>query len=495
MNNKLKLLFSMILVVGTIMMLSGCGARKVNLNDCIDYSFEGWDGYGEVVSSVDDTLLRTAMGTESLFSDYLDICSKIEGNWDVTEDLCNGDEITYKWNIDKEDIKAIKKKYKIKLEYKDFTVTVKDLKDVSEFDVRDGLDVSFSGVAPNGTAHVVCNFQDLTATIDNPSGLSNGDEITITLEPKYLDGNLKEICKINKIPFIEETEIRYTVEGLSSYVTSPEEIPSDVMEIMKAIAEEKINKLYEQSECDTYNRGSWFINYYKHHDFKNVSFDNVYIKAAEPREYNSQPNRVYLVYKITYEDHGSQDAYLSVYFSGITDSNSGLTEKDIEEAASRVDGQNNYIENPDTQCKYMGYSKDELNSYLENNGVIVSDDASNNYQESLTIPSNISARNLGKEEYAEKMGVESEFVGDGVACIFEWDTCEGTTGYECKITVQDPTGDPATERTTECKTEYLIESTWACPTTYFLSIRAYKENDGGTKEYSEWSQPFEYVLE
>lgn len=366
MKNKFKVLFCTVLIIGCVGIFAGCGSEKVDLNQCVNYSFVGWDGYGEVTTDFDSSALENALGKDISLITYTDITKRIDGEWDTTNDLSNGDEINFKWNISKEDEKLIKKEYKIKLEYEDFTVTVEDLKDTSEFDVREGLEVKFTGVSPNGCASVKCNYEGLIATVDKASGLSNGDEIIITLEPEYLDGNLEDICKENDIPLIEETTLTYTVEGLNSYVVSAEDIPSEIMDIIDNTAVEMINELYQESECDTYDRGSFFVQYYKHYNFTNIELDKVYVKAAE----NNQPNKVYLIYKATYEDHGIQETYFSVDFTSITDSINGLTEEDIKDtAAYSVAGQYDYVENPETECKFAGMGEEKLQQYLDGKGV------------------------------------------------------------------------------------------------------------------------------
>ena len=77
----------------------------------------------------------------------------------------------------------------VKVKYTDITYTVSGLASVNTFDAFDGVDVEFSGISPDGRATVnslptAAEAQGLYYTLDENSGLSNGDTVTLTVNSK-----------------------------------------------------------------------------------------------------------------------------------------------------------------------------------------------------------------------------------------------------------------------------------------------------------------------
>ena len=186
--------------------------------------------------------------------------------------------------------------------------------------------------------------------------------VTVTLAPEYLDKTMEEICAKNAIPIITKTEYEYTVEGLPAYVSTVEEIPEKAMEIMKTNAEKLIwSEHKDENECATFKRGSWWITYYTHCDFTKLEFERAYVTPSD--SYNR--GRVYLIYKATYEDHGIQETYFSVYFSNVKNSVEGLKEDDFEVYSTNMQGRYYELKNDDTQCEMLGMTYDDLLKFLE----------------------------------------------------------------------------------------------------------------------------------
>jgi hypothetical protein len=158
---------------------------------------------------------------------------------DKSDSLSNGDKVNYQWKITKDAVKNIKKKYNLTLKYKDFSDTVDGLKDLSEFDITDILEIKYSWYEPEAMMDVSSKIEDIQVSVDKEDDLSNGDEVTFTFTPIYHD-SLEEACKENNIPTINE-EYKYKLEDVPVCVKSISEIPENVRTMIKE-AEESLGK-------------------------------------------------------------------------------------------------------------------------------------------------------------------------------------------------------------------------------------------------------------
>ncbi len=310
--------------IGTMLMFTGCGAEKIDLNEFVTVETQGYDGYGTGKAEFDSGKLEEALMANGVdVSGTLNVIMAVSGAADKLDKLSNGDEIEYKWNIDKTAVKTFKKKYKILLCYKDFSTKVEGLKDPAEFNLGDYLDISVNGVAPKGSLYVKTSLNGFIVEADKKDGLSNGDEVTITVKPQMLDANVEELCAQNQIPVFDGT-YKYTVEGLHNYVTSVSEIPSDVFEIMK----KKSAEAFEESKKDTCDCDGLFGNVYRHRNYD--SYKLVAVGIAEPADsFAYYGNSVIMVYELDYSVHGDVKTYAYTEFHSIVDSNEGLSEDDF----------------------------------------------------------------------------------------------------------------------------------------------------------------------
>ena len=225
-------------------------AETIDLDKYVSLSASGTDGYGEATAQIDwatieetysdkvsyTSAAKKAMGFLSEFATPMDALEEsISVDVDPNSGLSNGDEVSYKWDIQED----IDKYLNVKLKYSDGTFKVSDLEKVGTFDAFADLDVIFDGVAPNGTARFTYNGAELDASdfqVDKTTGLSNGDVVTVTIDESKI-GNLAQ--DIGKIP--AETKKEYTVEGLEGYVTKLADIDEATMESIKKQAEDAFN--------------------------------------------------------------------------------------------------------------------------------------------------------------------------------------------------------------------------------------------------------------
>ena len=283
--------------------MTSCGRKTINLNDYITIETEGYDTVGKAhyyfdsEQLIEDNLEVFGLDEESGFA-LLDVIDKVESNLDgeldKTENISNGDRITFKW--DESGKETLEEKYKISLKYGDKTLDVEGLEEAKTFNPFDHISVSFSGIAPNGEATVSINdtmpVTGLNIEADKRSGLSAGDTIKVTVG----DGAeaAKDYCFARGyIPI--ETEKEYTVEGLSSYVQKLDEIPTDAFDKMNQHAQDtfKAHVAENWSEAE---------------GLKNIELIGNYLFTPKDASvYAETNNTLYFVYKITAKDLRKDD--------------------------------------------------------------------------------------------------------------------------------------------------------------------------------------------
>jgi len=216
--------------------------RTINLNKYLTIEASGYDGYGKVTARINWSEINDKYGSKVKFTsrakkevgDFLDMVTPmdiIQESVHVVvkndEDISNGDVITYTWSVDSN----LSQYVKCKLKYKEDTYEVSGLEEIEEFDPFEDLEVTFSGMAPNGSVNLNYVGDELSAYdfhSDSVNGLSNGDTITVSIEDGRAEYCIKEY---GKMP--EKMEAKYEVQGLDSYVMSFSEIDGATLEEMQ----------------------------------------------------------------------------------------------------------------------------------------------------------------------------------------------------------------------------------------------------------------------
>ncbi|WP_167958138.1 lectin-like protein [Anaerosporobacter faecicola] len=222
----------------------------IDLNKYIIITCEGYDGYGKADISIDWDAIEEKYGDKVKFTkkakteygefvrlvrpleilhDYVDI------DLENTSNLSNGDRIAYTWDIDANDIS---KYIGCKVKFSNGKYKVSGLTAIGEFDPFEGVEITFRGVAPDGQAEILYNGEIMSAYdfyCDNTTGLSNGDTITV-----YIDSYDMEYYAetYGKVPTV--TEKKYTVSGLSGYVSSISDLNEDIKKNLQSQSEDII---------------------------------------------------------------------------------------------------------------------------------------------------------------------------------------------------------------------------------------------------------------
>lgn len=197
----------------------------------LSVTFEGVDGYG------------TAYINPSSKADY------VQELWFQGSDdgrLSNGDSYTVHIDFDDWDAERFAESYGKVPSSLEKTYTVEGLDQGTQFDPFEFITVTLEGFAPNGVFYASVDSQDsrmdnVYLDIDKDSGLSNGDEVTVTLM-SYWDDDTESLLDDWAADGYTPTAVTktYEIEGLPEYITSLSQIPEDAMTSMMAQAEDTI---------------------------------------------------------------------------------------------------------------------------------------------------------------------------------------------------------------------------------------------------------------
>ena len=325
----------------------------------------------------DDTYGLSSL-TASLYDGYetdlfAETCAT--GSADKTKNLSNGDVVTYTWDDNSDEAEEA---FGVKVKYTDITYTVSGLASVNTFDAFDGVDVEFSGISPDGRATVnslptAAEAQGLYYTLDENSGLSNGDTVTLTVHSNRDDFS-DCIDKYGAMP--QATEKTFTVEGLNEYVTSADTLSDSVLVSLQNQAED----VFKSYAAQRFSNGQ---------TFKGMTYLGNYILTPKNKDSWGDKNRIALAYQVTvHHDYTSElnttyDAddsfFWYITFNNVSkdaDGNiaSGLNDYDTPTTFVKIDsGVQKYSFSSSTKTwEYYGYaSLDSLynaavNQYVEN---------------------------------------------------------------------------------------------------------------------------------
>ena len=325
----------------------------------------------------DDTFGLSSL-TASLYDGYeadlfAETCAT--GSADKTKNLSNGDVVTYTWDDNSDEAEEA---FGVKVKYTDITYTVSGLASVNTFDAFDGVDVEFSGISPDGRATInslptAAEAQGLYYTLDENSGLSNGDTVTLTVHSNRDDFS-DCIDKYGAMP--QATEKTFTVEGLNEYVTSADTLSDSVLVSLQNQAED----VFKSYAAQRFSNGQ---------TFKGMTYLGNYILTPKDKDSWGDKDRIVLAYQVTvHHDYTSElnttyDAddsfFWYITFNNVSkdaDGNiaSGLNDYDTPTTFVKIDsGVQKYSFSSSTETwEYYGYaSLDSLynaavNQYVEN---------------------------------------------------------------------------------------------------------------------------------
>lgn len=346
---KKKLLLGLVMVsIFGVLGLTGCTAKKVDLNKYIEVEVSGYNGMGTATVTFDeDAYYKDYKGkiemkkSDEDFPKYEEATQLLYDecvDWSTSQrnDLSNGDVIEIEWTNDDE---SAAEYFGIKFKCSTIEYKVSGLEEVETFDPFEAITITFTGNAPDAVVQIDVNrdnpaIQDLHFGVDKERGLSNGDVITISAN---ITGDVDEY--VTKYGAINPTKKEITVSGLSGAVMSTGEIPDDVMNEFKSRAEASFNAHKEES-WDNSREKLVSFEYIGNYFFgpQEGMFSCPAYRSMLSHNGGSASNRLDLVYKVEVEDDGVLNTYYYNYSLGgiiadengnITVENEGVLEKEV----------------------------------------------------------------------------------------------------------------------------------------------------------------------
>lgn len=336
MNKTGKIFISAAFTAFMCTALSGCSDTQIDLNNYIVTEFSGYDTYGKVTVGLDtmtiieDNLQAFGLEEDALEEEKLAVFAQlknaINGNFDKSKELSNGEIINFEWTSVKTE--KLEEKYPVSFKYSDIEYTVEGLAEIELVDPFESIEVIFEGKSPNGTAKVTSDTSQFSFKLDKNTGLSNGDIVTVTASYGGLpEGNY--ISSYGKK--LSVTEMSYTVEGLASYPQAIAEISSDMQDKMIRQAEDSI-----KAHCSGWKEGN---------SLAALESAGCYYLSLKPGFNKSPANRIYYVFKVTANmtglleeayangddsiHTGTDEYYTFVYFDEIVNLPDGTTSVDL----------------------------------------------------------------------------------------------------------------------------------------------------------------------
>ena len=220
--------------------------------------------------------------------------------------LANGDVIKIEAGSNSPDNKFFDKKFKTgSIQFKINGLT--EGKSVDVFDKAD-FEISFAGV--NGSGKVVVNWNasgmdDLTvrfAVKENTNAYSNGDKVEIVVEYDVEEWTSKGYYPREEYRIV-------TVEGLTTYLTSMEDITDEQLDQMKISVENEIKRDAKEK-------------WYKEISIENISYvGSCLLNKREGIFFYGPENLLYMVFKVdvyeNYGPNGGEDTHFSYYTYGL----------------------------------------------------------------------------------------------------------------------------------------------------------------------------------
>lgn len=209
-------------LVGLYIFLLSASKIKVDLNEKTHITLSGFNG---------DGVLEATLDADDSYSTFFD---SVEVEFSKGTELSNGDEVTISYKYDK----SMAKKYNLKVIATDMHYTVQGLIDpvnVSKEDIFEGVNVTFSGIAPLCEAKLEVKNNKFDEAIDfailgDETYYDVGDVVRV--QAVYNDEMLATLNCVTDVA-TEECIKEFRVEGVDRYATSAEDITDDMLASLK----------------------------------------------------------------------------------------------------------------------------------------------------------------------------------------------------------------------------------------------------------------------
>lgn len=321
-TGKAVIVVALVVVLGIVLSIGLKLSKKINLDKYVEVSYEGYDSlgnaswsfnyekfdkdYGKKIKINRSKLIKelkeegidpkSVVGQEYIKETKpVDIIrGMVRGSLDKSNNLTNGDEIVFTWNIDEDEDYNDYINYKISYS-EDIKFKVSGLEQLGSFDPFSGIELKYSGIAPNGSAELDIKnksgvYGDIGYRVEPQYGLSVGDTVVVSAYAYYDDLAEYTAREYGVIP--SATEKEYTVDCLSEYVTKVDDISESMLDSMKSQGEDVL-----RSKATNWDESA---------SIGKIEYEGCYLLSGKSE--NVSPfNKATMVYKVTVDVDKSVD--------------------------------------------------------------------------------------------------------------------------------------------------------------------------------------------
>lgn len=283
---------------------------EIDLNDYVVYEFVGYDGDGIIEYSIDyEAIIDQNEALAECRSSKLE--RSINGSWSQTDNLSNGDSIVFEWS---NSFRDLENDYGVSFSDENMEVLVQRLEIKPDLDPFEYFQIEYTGIAPAGQAvayTATTPIGDVYYSLSEENNLSNGDVITVTA--MSYDGDLAIVADEQNYTLTRDT-MDVTVEGLDEYVSTVNDIPEDVMNLMQ---EQGLNVFYSENGWDD------------EEELISIEYDGMYFLYTRNND-SWYYNQCYMIYKVNASNDyvGEFEYYYYVGFHDIVKYNDGTVTVD-----------------------------------------------------------------------------------------------------------------------------------------------------------------------
>ena len=397
--------------------------KKVDVSKYVSIEYNGFDGYATAEAYLDEWGLyyeiMEAKGQRNInYSDLEDYTELLSGGVTVASamdtiemtlnkeaNIANGDELTVTITYNNE----IANEVDIEFVGETYSITAGGLEAVEEVNPFEGLNVTFSGIAPYGSVeyeYVGGNeyVETYYFSVSQWDGLKNGDTVTITYDTTDENNMWSGYVATTK-------EMTYEVTGLQEYVESYADVNEEFLTKVKSETEDTIL---------AYAAG----NYSNTVTLSNLEYAGyIFGYTKHPENWPWATNKLYVIYKgdLTNAESGaSRKVYYPVYFRNVMvqDGVFSYEEKTGLEGYSYAEGLNTWTDgyvNPlNCYLDLVAYYEEECNfecgdgfeEYASYTSISSLDDISADYKTTLQTDAKARIEEYIEDDYSDDSEVK-----------------------------------------------------------------------------------------